>query len=69
VRFKYNSFNIECLASQTAGRYLGQASIWRPATPTLEGSGIESGYLRSFDSEAQALGFAQSWAEKWCDRH
>jgi len=69
VQFKYNSFNVECSSSETAGRYLGHATISRPASPELEGSGIKSGYLRSFDSEAQALGFARSWAERWCDTH
>lgn len=69
MQFKYNSFNVECLVSKTAGRYLGQATIWRPATPEIEGSGIESGYLRSFDSEAKAIGFARTWAENWCDTH
>jgi hypothetical protein len=69
MQFKYNSFNVECSVSETAGRYLGQATISRPPSLGLEGSGVKSGYLRSFDSEAQALGFARFWAEKWCDTH
>src|SRR5471032_1397103 len=51
------------------GTLFRTSTISRPASPELEGSGIKSGYLRSFDSEAQALGFARSWAERWCDTH
>jgi len=69
MQFKYDSFNVECSVSETAGRYLGQATITRPASLDLEGSGTKSGYLRSFDSEAQALEFARFWAESWCDTH
>jgi len=43
MQFKYNSFNVECSVSETAGRYLGQATITRPASLDLEGSGTRSG--------------------------
>jgi hypothetical protein len=69
MHFKYDSFNVECCVSQTAGGFLGQATISRPASVGLEASGTKSGYLRSFDTEALALGFARFWAEKWCDSH
>jgi hypothetical protein len=54
---------------ETTGRYLAHETINRPASPEREVSGTKSGYLRSFDSEAQALTFARSWAKKWSDTY
>jgi hypothetical protein len=58
----YNSFNIECSVSLSNGMYLGYATIARLPAGDSKGNAVKSGYLQSFLTEENALGYALRWA-------
>ncbi len=69
MKFVYRTFNIECFVRLTNGSYVGQATIsWLPSH-SISGKSFDSGFLRSFSTEAKALGYARNFAEMWCDEN
>jgi hypothetical protein len=63
--FEHRGFSIECSVEVVGPDYTGQAVISRLVTD--EGKAFMSGPLRSFPTQAQAIGYARFWAEMWCD--
>ncbi len=69
MEFIYRSFKVECIVRLTKGNYVGQATISRLSSDEGQGQAYDSGFLRSFPTEAKALGYARNFAELWCDEN
>ncbi|WP_409015138.1 hypothetical protein [Caballeronia sp. LZ001] len=69
MRFDYRSFHIDCTAPHDEdGNYQAHARITRASEDdTAHVEVFDSGDLDSFQSQADALHCARSWAIEWCD--
>jgi hypothetical protein len=67
MHFEHRGFSIECSVEVVGPDYVGQAIISHLAFDEEQGKAFKSGSLRSFPTQAQAIGYARFWAEMWCD--
>jgi hypothetical protein len=69
MQIQHGGFNIDYATVRVGAAFVGQATISRVPSEEEKGKAFESGYLRSFPTEAQALGYGRLWAEMWCDEN
>jgi hypothetical protein len=67
MQFEYRGFNIECATEASGASFVGSVTISRLQNDDDEGETFNSGYLKSFPTRLQAIGYARIWAEMWCD--
>ena len=67
MRFQHHGFNIDCLVERLSAGFIGRVMISRSIDIDTANPLFESDSLKSFSTEAQALGYARFWAEMWCD--
>jgi hypothetical protein len=68
MQFDYKHFHIDCRAQHADdGCYYARARITRPARGKQAFQLHDSGDIDCFQSEADAIGCARSWAIEWCD--
>jgi hypothetical protein len=67
MHFQHHGFNIDCLIERLPVGFIGKVMISRSVDIDKVNFLFESDSLKSFSTEAQALGYARYWAEMWCD--